>query len=143
MSHTPETNVQAFEWMVFKGSLRRAMDCGALLLHHQPQGDVRTGRFVDAEALQRWRRPEPGIVMPVRLIPMLEENGRIVRLGERSSSPPDLMLKCNRMPGSPLRVAVNLFAPRFNQETFAEKVDRVLEETGSTPSTSSSSARRA
>ena len=80
--YTPEMNAQAFERMVFEASLRRAMDRGEFLLHYQPQVEVQTGRVVGAEALLRWRHPEFGVVMPARFIPMLEENGLIVRVGE-------------------------------------------------------------
>jgi EAL domain-containing protein (putative c-di-GMP-specific phosphodiesterase class I) len=58
------------------------VDRGEFLLHYQPQVEVRTGRVVGAEALLRWRHPELGIIPPGRFIPMLEENGLIVRVGE-------------------------------------------------------------
>jgi len=129
--YTPEMNAQAFERMVFEASLRRAVDRGEFLLHYQPQVEVRTGRVVGAEALLRWRHPELGIIPPGRFIPMLEENGLIVRVGEwvlRTACSDAKEWLDAGLP--PLRVAVNLSARQFNQEDLTEKIVDVLRETG-------------
>jgi len=129
--YTSEMNAQAFERMVFEASLRRAVDRGEFLIHYQPQVEVRTGRIVGAEALLRWRHPELGIIPPNRFIPMLEENGLIVRVGEWVLRAACSDAKAWREAGlPPLRVAVNLSARQFYQEDLTEKVVAILEETG-------------
>ncbi|RMG95516.1 MAG: EAL domain-containing protein, partial [Candidatus Dadabacteria bacterium] len=80
--YSEEMNARAFERMMLETALRGALDRGEYRLFFQPQVDLRTGRFVAAEALLRWEHPELGLVSPARFVPLLEETGLIVPVGE-------------------------------------------------------------
>jgi diguanylate cyclase (GGDEF)-like protein len=129
--YAPEMNVQAFERMVFETSLRRAEEREEFLLYYQPQVDLETGRIVAAEALLRWQHPDFGLVLPTEFIPVLEETGLIVPVGEWVLRTACSHAKEWRDAGiAPLRIAVNLSARQFGREELAEKVLGVLRETG-------------
>jgi EAL domain-containing protein (putative c-di-GMP-specific phosphodiesterase class I) len=65
-----------------ESKLRRALDQEEFLLYYQPQVDLTTGRIVGTEALLRWRHPELGLIPPGKFIPVLEDIGMMVRVGE-------------------------------------------------------------
>ncbi|HUP31273.1 MAG TPA: EAL domain-containing protein [Usitatibacter sp.] len=79
---TAEMNDLANERLSMEQSLRRALDRGELLLHYQPRVNLRTGNVHAVEALLRWQHPERGLVLPDRFIPLAEETGLIVQIGE-------------------------------------------------------------
>ena len=73
-------NARAKDRVVLEAELRQAIQAGQLCLHYQPKVDVRSGRFVGAEALVRWQHPERGLILPGRFIALAEESGLIVPL---------------------------------------------------------------
>jgi diguanylate cyclase (GGDEF)-like protein/PAS domain S-box-containing protein len=111
--------------------LRRAIAERRLELHYQPQVDLTDGRVVGAEALLRWRHPERGHVPPAEFVPLAEETGLIVPLG-------DWVLKtaCAAAAAwrAPLQVAVNLSPVQFRQPDLAGAVERILRGSGLEPS---------
>lgn len=115
--------------------LRAALDAGELAVHYQPQVDVTTQRVVGLEALLRWHDPDLGMVAPSSFLPLAEDTGLIVPIG-------DLVLReaCaaavtwrSAHPESDLRVAVNLSAVQLREKAFEQRVSRILEETGCSP----------
>ncbi len=114
--------------------LRRALQNNELYLQYQPQIDVRANRIVGVEALVRWRHPEHGIIPPNDFIPLAEETGLIVPIGEWV-----LRTACSQARAwhrecrHGVRVAVNLSARQFKDENLAQTVLSVLNDTGLDP----------
>ncbi len=108
-------------------AMRQALASQRFRLHFQPQIDMRSGAIVGAEALLRWRDPEfGGDVSPARFIPVAEESGLIVALGEWVMSKAVQQAASWHSRGSPMTVAVNVSALQFQQPDFAERVAQVL-----------------
>ena len=78
----PEMHEEAIERLDLKADLQNALDEEQFRLHYQPIFDLKTGKPLLAEALVRWQHPERGLIMPDRFIPLAEETGLIVELGE-------------------------------------------------------------
>jgi diguanylate cyclase (GGDEF)-like protein len=129
--YTSEMNARANERLTLEHNLRRALERNELLLHYQPKIDAATGTIVGAEALVRWGHPEWGLVAPDRFIPIAEETGLIMPIGEwvlrtacrQNRAWHDAGLPCGAM-------SVNLSARQFRQETLVRTVGRILSETG-------------
>ncbi len=111
--------------------LRSALDAGELAVHYQPQIDVLTQRMVGIEALLRWHDPDLGMVAPASFLPLAEDTGLIVPIG-------DLVLReaCAAVvgwrrdhPDSDMRVGVNLSAVQLREKAFEQRVARILHET--------------
>lgn len=79
--YTPDMNAVAAERLQLQGELRNAHLRGEITLHYQPQIDVTDGHVVGCEALMRWKHPALGMVSPGRFIPLAEESGLIITLG--------------------------------------------------------------
>lgn len=129
-----EMNTRAMEKLQMATDLRRAMDREEFFLTYQPQLDLETGKITGVEALLRWQHPEEGLIPPARFIPLAEETGVILPLGEWV-----LRTACNqamawRAAGRPqMRMSVNVSGKQFRQPDFIETIERVLKETGFDP----------
>ena len=131
---TPEMNARVFERLSLENSLRKALGRQELILHYQPQFDVRSGLLFGFEALLRWRHPEMGLVSPVRFIPIAEETNLILPIGEWVLSEACFQLMQWQAQGLPATtVAVNLSPVQFRQRNLVEIVSRVLEQSGLPP----------
>ncbi|MBL8860796.1 MAG: EAL domain-containing protein [Planctomycetes bacterium] len=115
-------------------SLQRALQRGELLLHYQPRVELATGTVLAVEALLRWKHPELGLVSPARFIPLLEESGQIVEIGEWALREACRQNRAWRDAGLPhVRVAVNLSSVQFREPGLEGTIARVLEDTGLAP----------
>jgi diguanylate cyclase (GGDEF)-like protein len=128
--YTSEMNERVNERLALENALRRALERNELALHYQQKVDLRTGRIVGAEALVRWLHPEWGLVRPARFIPLAEETGLIVAIGEwvlrEACRQTRAWLDAGLEPGV---VSVNLSVRQFRQEGLVRTVSRILEET--------------
>ena len=126
-----DLNTASMARMLMESSLRSALDKEEFLLHYQPQMDLATGRLIGAEALIRWQHPLQGMISPGEFIPLAEETGLIVPMGEWAlRTACKQMRKWQKAGLPPVRVAVNLSGIQFKQPDFTDLVLRVLAETG-------------
>ena len=115
-------------------ALRQALEREEFLLHFQPQVNLKTGEIIGFEALVRWRRPEMGLISPAEFIPLAEETGLIIPIGEWILRAACAQNKAWQEAGFPsMRMAVNLSARQFYQDNLIETVRRVLKETALDP----------
>jgi diguanylate cyclase (GGDEF)-like protein/PAS domain S-box-containing protein len=131
-----EMNARALDRLKLDGGLRRALLRDEFILHYQPQMDIRSGEIVGVEALLRWRPPGQPVIYPGDFIPVAEETGLIVQIGEWVLRSACAQLKSWENAGlcGGMRMAVNLSARQFKQHNIVDMVSRVLRETGCDPS---------
>ncbi len=131
---TPAMNQRVAERLSFEQSLRQALVRQELKVYYQPIIDVASGRAVAAEALVRWFHPSRGLIAPDEFIPLAEETGIILDIGEFVLRTATRQLVEWREQGIDLsRVTVNVSARQLQQEDMVERVSRVLAETGIEP----------
>ncbi|MBI3899354.1 MAG: EAL domain-containing protein [Gammaproteobacteria bacterium] len=119
------------EQLVMESGLRRALERDELLLHYQPQLDLRSGAVVGIEALIRWRHPELGLVAPGRFIPLAEETGLIAPIGEWVIRTACAQARAWQRAGlAPIRMAVNLSMHQLVQASLEAQVGRALVDSG-------------
>ncbi len=129
-----EMNARALERLSLEGQLRRALERDQFVLYYQPKVDVAAPRIVGAEALLRWRHPELGMVPPTRFIPVAEDTGMIVEIGEWVLREATRQLKAWSMQGlPPISVSVNVSGAQFRQRRLLETVRKTLEASGAAP----------
>lgn len=131
---TPEMNVATLERMLLENDLRKALENGEFILHYQPRIHCADGSVSGMEALIRWRHPKLGLVSPATFIPLAEETGLIVPIGEwvlRTACSQTKAWHDAGMP--PLRVAVNISARQFKHADLILTIENVLHETGLNP----------
>ena len=124
--YRPDLNRDASERFRLQNALHRALERGELEVHYQPQMDVASGAIVSAEALLRWRHPERGYVPPSTFVPLAEESGQILAIGEWVMREVCTQLHAWRAAGiAVVPVAVNLSVHQFNEQIF-DTIRRVL-----------------
>lgn len=121
----------ALERMLLETKLRRALSSRQLLLHYQPQVDLRTGRPIGLEALARWPDPEEGMIAPVRFIPLAEETGLIHELGAWVLREACRQGRAWRDQGLDFgRIAVNVSSLQLQRGTLLAQVHEALADSG-------------
>jgi len=121
----------ALERVSLESYLRQALERKELILHYQPQVSLASGKIVAFEALIRWQHPQLGLIPPDKFIPLTEETGLIISIGEwvlRSAC--EQLLEWRRQGYDLVRIAVNLSGKQIQQKDLHLMVARVLEETG-------------
>ncbi len=128
---TADLNTRAARRLDLETALRHALDRQEFVLHYQPQVNLTSGRIIGMEALIRWQRTDIGLVPPLDFIPLAEETGLIVPIGEWVLRTACVQNKAWQKAGLPaLHMSVNVAARQFQQQNLAEVVSRVLQETG-------------
>ncbi len=117
-----------------ENDMRKALEREEFFLEFQPQISLDTGKMVGMEALVRWNHPKRGLLPPSEFIPLAEESGLIVPLGEWVLKTACLHNKKWQLDGfEPVCVSVNLSMRQFRQYNLAERVDAILREVGMDP----------
>lgn len=127
---SPALHEQAMERVTLEADLRLALELGQFELHYQPQLGVKDGRISGMEALVRWRHPTRGLISPSQFIPVAEETGLIIPLGEwilRTACAQAASWQAAGMP--PIRVAVNLSARQFQDQQLPSLIECILQDT--------------
>ncbi len=125
--YASEMNARSLERLKMESDLRRALDRNEFLLHFQPQADIRSGNIVGAEVLLRWKHPELGMVSPAQFIPMAEETGLIVPIGQWVMEQAVIQNKSWLQAGvSVVKLAVNLSAKQF-RNSLVQEVSSLLQ----------------
>jgi len=131
---TDELNERVVARMTMERCLRRALENGELSVHYQPQVDLANGRMIGIEALLRWQTPELGMVSPARFIPLAEETGLIIPIGEWVLKTAGMQNRLWQNAGlSPLTMAVNLSPRQFWHPGLIGTVTQVLHDSGLEP----------
>ncbi|MEQ9236188.1 EAL domain-containing response regulator [Coleofasciculus sp. E2-BRE-01] len=120
--------------VALKTNLRYALERDELQVYYQPQLDLETGKIIGAEALLRWEHPERGLVSPIKFIPLAEETGLILPIGEWV-----LKMACQqtrhwqKVAYPHLKIAVNLSGRQFQQLDLRHRLVKIFTETGLRP----------
>ncbi|HEV8076017.1 MAG TPA: EAL domain-containing protein, partial [Candidatus Acidoferrum sp.] len=130
----PAMNVRAVERQSIEGSLRRALERQEFAVHYQPKINLNTGQISGAEALLRWTHPTRGTVSPAQFIPVAEDCGLILPIGNWVLRAACGQARAWMEAGLPLgAMGVNISAVEFRNEAFLEGVFAILKDTGLDP----------
>ena len=132
--YTADMHELATKRLALESNLRKAIHNGEFLIHYQPRVSVDSLAITGVEALVRWRHPTLGLIPPSEFIPLAEDTGLIVPIGEwvlRTACLQGRRWRDQRF--APIQIAVNISARQFHDQDLAQTVIRILEETGLSP----------
>ena len=129
--YAPEMGQMALDRLDMEGNLRRALERNELTVFYQPLVSLNSGCIVGAEALVRWNHPRIGLIHPGEFIPLAEDTGLVIPLGDQVMRQACRDAKAWQEAGlPPLRISINISARQFRQENLADHVREVLADTG-------------
>jgi diguanylate cyclase (GGDEF)-like protein len=132
-TYSKSMTTTALQRLTLENDLRRALDRNEFEVHYQPIVDAYTGTVVGAEALLRWRHPELGLLLPSEFIPIAEENGLIIPMGEWILQAACLQNRAWQDAGLPrIRIGVNLSSRQLKRR-LTDTVSRALQLSGLEP----------
>lgn len=132
--YVPEMNARDREFLLLESNLRQALEQNQLLLYYQPQLDMVGREMIGVEALIRWLHPEQGLIPPDDFIPLAEETGLIVPIGEWVLRTACAQARRWQEQGyAPVKMAVNVSARQFRQPDLVQVVDRALADSALAP----------
>ncbi len=129
-----EMNIKSLQRIHMEADLRHAIANNELLLYYQPKVSVKSNAVVGVEALIRWRKPNGQMVFPDQFIPLAEESGLIIPVGEWVLKTACAQLAAWQAQGIWISIAVNLSAKQFYAGTMIDTVSRIIDESGIDPS---------
>ncbi len=125
----PEMNRAAADWLEVGAELHHALERDEFELHYQPKVDLQSGAITGVEALLRWHSPDMGLVSPAKFIPILEETGLILEVGEWVIARACRQARLWQEQGlPPLRIAVNLSPRQFQSRNLAERIRTLIDQ---------------
>ncbi|KRE49325.1 bifunctional diguanylate cyclase/phosphodiesterase [Paenibacillus sp. Soil522] len=128
--YTPDMNELVSQKMKLEMGLRKGLDRGEFSVYYQPQIEVITGKVTGVEALIRWQHPKWGNISPAEFIPLAEETGLIIPIGEWVLHEACRQNKTWQNAGfPPLRIAVNISSRQFQQNNLVDMISKTLKET--------------
>lgn len=131
---TEEMNARVLDQLLMEHELRRAIGNNEMQLVFQPQMEISTGKLMGVEALVRWQHPEKGLLSPDQFIPVAEETGLVVQLGEWVLINACRQWRNIQQAGQPpIRLAVNLSARQFRDPDLIDMIQRALSISGFNP----------
>jgi diguanylate cyclase (GGDEF)-like protein len=129
--YTQEMTQKVYERLTLENSLRKALTNQEFLLYYQPQVDMSLGKVIGFEALIRWNNPEFGIVSPLKFIPIAEDTGLIIEIGEWVIEEASRQIAQWRNEGlNPGYIAVNISAKQLIHGNLEKVVPAILEKHG-------------
>lgn len=129
-----EMDIRSYETIRLESDLYRAIEKDELIVHYQPQINYKTNEIVGVEALIRWQHPSHGLISPNRFIPLAEETGLIVPIGEWVLRTSCKQMKAWQDSGLNLsRLSVNLSVHQFEHPDLYKTVESILSDTGLAP----------
>ena len=132
--YSPSLNVQAFKLFALSNDLRKALEKKELFLQYMPRVDAQTTQILGAEALIRWNHPDWGLVSPEEFIPIAEETGLIIPIGEwvlREAC--KQIKKWEDMALPPMIISVNFSVQQLLKKNILQTIDQIVEESGISP----------
>jgi diguanylate cyclase (GGDEF)-like protein len=126
--YQPSMNARALERLTLENDLRNALERNELHLFYQPQVEIETSQITGMEALIRWKHPELGMIPPNQFIPIAEDTGLILSIGEWVLRTACLQAREWQKSELPLIISVNLSANQFQQENLLSIVESALKD---------------
>lgn len=126
--YSADMTTRAFERLTLENSLRQALEKDEFLIYYQPQIEIQTGMITGVEALLRWQHPQLGLVAPDNFIPLLEDTGLIITVGEwvlQTAS--HQMADWHQLGFDSLRLALNLSSRQFGSADLVDQIKTIID----------------